>query len=274
MVVQNRNVRNWIEELPKRGRLTFSMEELRSIFPAIPKETLRSVISRLTQKERVRSAWRGFYVVVPDEYGLRGIVPPIEYIDYLMKHLGRDYYVGLLSAAALQGASHQQPQSLMVVTDSKNLKDSIKGNIAIKFISKAGFSEKYLYEKNVGRGKVVLSSPALTSLDMILYEGRIGGLERAASVLDELSEILNYDDTDADLWENFPRPVIQRLGFILEHVLMRPQLGEVIFRKSYDAGIVFRKTLLDPLLKDSHSEPYDFDIRWKLVVNAKMEADV
>jgi hypothetical protein len=55
---------------------------------------------------------------------------------------------------------------------------------------------------------------------------------------------------------------------------MHPKLGEVIFRKSYGAGIVFRKILLDPLSQDSHSESYDFNTKWKLVVNAKMEVDV
>jgi predicted transcriptional regulator of viral defense system len=168
MIDQNRNVRNWIEDLPKKGRLTFSMEEVQAMFSYMPKESLRSVISRLKKKERVRSVWRGFYVVVPDEYGLRGVVPPVEYIDYLMEHLGCEYYVGLLSAAAFQGAAHQQPQSLMVVTDSKDLKDSVKSDTAIKFVSKSSFqSPKYLYEKNSGWGKVVMSCPELTCYQYI-----------------------------------------------------------------------------------------------------------
>ena len=273
MTVQNRNVRSWIEELPKRGRIVFSMEEARSRFPDLPHETLRSVISRLKKKGRVRSIWRGIYVIVPDEYGLRGIVPPIEYIDYLMGSLERGYYVGLLSAAAFQGASHQQPQSLMVVTDSKDLKDSIKDNIAIRFICKSELPEKYLYEKNVDHGKVVLSCPELTSLDLIFYEKRIGGLERAAIVLNELSEGLNYGNTDSGFWKLFPRQVIQRLGFVLERILSLSELGETVYRKSKDAGIAFRKSFLDPASKNSSPEQYGFDERWKLVLNAKMEAE-
>jgi predicted transcriptional regulator of viral defense system len=273
MTIQNRNVRSWIEELPKRGRIVFSMEEAHSRFPALLHETLRSVISRLKKKERVRSIWRGIYVIVPDEYGLRGIVPPIEYIDYLMGSLERGYYVGLLSAAAFQGASHQQPQSLMVVTDSKDLKDSIKDNIAIRFICKSELPKKYLYEKNVDRGKVVLSCPELTSLDLIFYEKRIGGLERAAMVLNELSEGLNYENTDSGFWKLFPRQVIQRLGFILEQILSFSELGETVYRKSKDAGIVFRKSFLDPASKNSSPEQYNFDDRWKLILNAKMETE-
>jgi predicted transcriptional regulator of viral defense system len=249
------------------------MEETHSKFPQMPRETLRSVISRLKKKERVRSVWRGFYVVVPDEYGLRGIVPPVEYIDDFMRHLGHDYYVGLLSAAAFQGASHQQPQSLMVVTDAKDLKDSVKSGVAVRFVKKSAYSKKYLYERNVGRGKIVLSCPELTSLDLILYEKRVGGLERAASVIDELSEGLNFENTDVQLWENFPRQVIQRLGFILEEVIHRPELADVVYRKSQEAGVVFRKSTLAPLSKGSHADSFDFNARWKLIVTAKMEPD-
>jgi hypothetical protein len=36
-----------------------------------------------------------------------GIVPPEFYIDDLMKHLTRPYYVSLLNAAAFYGAAHQ-----------------------------------------------------------------------------------------------------------------------------------------------------------------------
>lgn len=273
MTVQNRNVRSWIEELPKRGRIVFSMEEARSRFPDLPHETLRSVISRLKKKERVRSIWRGIYVIVPDEYGLRGIVPPIEYIDYLMGSLERGYYVGLLSAAAFQGASHQQSQYLMVVTDSKDLKDSIKEDVGIRFICKSELPAKYFYEKNVDHGKVVLSCPELTSLDLVYYEKRIGGLERAAIVLNELSESLHYENTDSGFWKLFPRQVIQRIGFIFERILSLSELGETVYRKSKDAGIVFRKSFLDAASKNSPSEQYGFDEKWKLVLNSKIEAE-
>lgn len=36
-----------------------------------------------------------------------------------MKFLGQPYYVGLLSAAALHGAAHHQPQEFQVVTNKQ-----------------------------------------------------------------------------------------------------------------------------------------------------------
>jgi hypothetical protein len=49
-------------------------------------------------------------VVVPVEYELKGVVPPVVYIDWLMAYLQKNYYIGLLNAATFYGAAHQQPQ--------------------------------------------------------------------------------------------------------------------------------------------------------------------
>jgi hypothetical protein len=94
-------VKKWIESLPKYGRIAFSMDEVERQFTSCAKSAIRSSIYRMIAKGRVRSVWRGFYVIVTDEYSLGGGVPPIEYIDQLMRHLGHDYYVGLLSAASI-----------------------------------------------------------------------------------------------------------------------------------------------------------------------------
>ena len=45
--------------------------------------------------------------VVPPQYASWGAPPPGWYIDDLMRHEGRPYYVGLLKAAELHGATHQ-----------------------------------------------------------------------------------------------------------------------------------------------------------------------
>ena len=56
-------------------------------------------------------------MIVPLEYLHAGGPPPSLFIDDLMKAMERPYYVGLLSAAALHGASHQQPQEFQVFSD-------------------------------------------------------------------------------------------------------------------------------------------------------------
>ena len=51
----------------------------------------------------------------------------------MMAHLGRRYYVGLLSAAELLGAAHQRPQVFQVVVD-KYLPDRAFGRVRMQFV--------------------------------------------------------------------------------------------------------------------------------------------
>ncbi|MEF8985500.1 MAG: type IV toxin-antitoxin system AbiEi family antitoxin [Bacteroidales bacterium] len=64
---------------------------------------------------------------MPPEYSSRGVLPPVLFIHQLMQYIGKSYYIGLLSAAALHGAAHQQPQEFFVVTSSKQAPTKKKG---------------------------------------------------------------------------------------------------------------------------------------------------
>jgi len=59
-------------------------------------------------------------VIIPPHYASRGVVPPHYYIDRLMAHQNKPYYISLLSAAALLGAAHQRPQKFFVTYNPPN----------------------------------------------------------------------------------------------------------------------------------------------------------
>ena len=269
MIEEVLSVRKWIEDLPKRGRITFSMIEAESHFSKMQKKAVRSSIYRLIEKGRVYSAWRGFYVIVPDEYALKGFVPPIEYIESLMAYIGHKYYVGLLSAAALYGAGHQQPQVLTVVAESNDIRN--KRDASILFLAKTSLPESYLVEQNAGYGRVMVSSPELTAIDLICYENRIGGLNRAAEIIRELN--LDFKKPGDDFWRMYRIPIIQRLGYILENVLNLEKSAADVYFQSHAAGIRFRKTLLDPTTKPSNDE-FQGDGKWKIIINCELEIDI
>ena len=67
-------------------------------------------------KGKICSVWQGLYAIIPVEYSSVGMIPPVLYIDDLMKYLGRPYYISLLSAAVFYGAAHQRPQEFSVIT--------------------------------------------------------------------------------------------------------------------------------------------------------------
>ena len=55
--------------------------------------SIANVLTREVSKGRIISPLRGFYVIVPDEYVRRGAVQQSFYLDDMMCHLGRRYYV-------------------------------------------------------------------------------------------------------------------------------------------------------------------------------------
>ena len=137
-----KSIRDWIEDLPKKGKITFSKEEIEQEFPNLKRHNIQLTLYRLVRKKKVQSVWRSFWVVVPVEYGLKGIVDPIEYVAQLMNYLGQNYYIGLLSAAAIHGAAHQQPMELMLITESRHLKDKKKSDTKICYDTSIARNER------------------------------------------------------------------------------------------------------------------------------------
>ena len=97
----------WIEQREMMGLPCFSIDEVRAAFPSLSANVLTMSLSRYRAKGRLQAVHRGFFVVIPPHYALQGRVPDSYYVTQLMTYLKRPYYVSLLSAASLWGASHQ-----------------------------------------------------------------------------------------------------------------------------------------------------------------------
>lgn len=107
----------WIELLQSRGAFAFSLELAKKELPAYSEIALKRALSRLSEKGKIISVYKGYYLILPPQYALKGILPPSLFLDAFFQFLGRPYYVSLLNAAAYHGASHQQPQEYYVVTN-------------------------------------------------------------------------------------------------------------------------------------------------------------
>lgn len=267
---REQKIREWILDLPKRGKITFSLEELEAHFPQITANNKRVSLWRMVEAGKIQSVWKGFYVVIPIEYELKGSVPPIVYIDQLMHYLQRDYYIGLLNAAAFYGASHQQSQELTIVTDKGNYRDKQKNGVKINFVGRKEIPQTYIRQKTTKTGYINISSPELTAMDLLFYQHEIGGLSRAGTVLDELAEELDFSRIDTNFFSFFPTTTIQRLGYILDEILGYDKIAETLLEKALQAGLSFRKTLLKPENEESQSS---YNKRWKLVINEEIEID-
>ena len=106
----------FIEELLGQGRYTFTRAEAARRLGTSPAAVYMS-LHRLSRAKRLAMPKAGFYVIVDPQHRATGILPPEWFIHDLMQFLGQPYYVGILSAAAIHSAAHQQPMLFQVITD-------------------------------------------------------------------------------------------------------------------------------------------------------------
>lgn len=256
----------WVDTLQSRGRYSFTSSEAISALGG-RKIAFKRAAVRLTQKKRLIVARRGFYVVVPLEYQTAGAPPPSSFIDALMKEWKHPYYVGLLSAAAIHGAAHQTPQEFEVVTDTR-LRPLRVGRGKIRFFLKSKLASAPATSVKTETGTMQVSTPEATALDLIRYADRIGGFDHVATVLKELSERINPKML-VELGKMEPElSVLQRLGFLLDHVGSRQTatpLAEWLAR---------RKPSLAALRSEKNPKPHHKRNRWNLKVNEEVEPDI
>ena len=262
---------DWIDNCQSRGKLSFSLMEVKSAFKDDTDIAIKFGLSRLVQKQKIVSVFKGYYVIVPPQYASKGILPVAMFIDGLMKSLDRKYYVALLNAAALHGASHQQPQEYFIVTAYPVLRTTNRKGLKINYISTRQLPTETLTEqKKTETGYITVSKPLLTALDLITYEKKVGGLNRAATVVNELVETLKPKDVKEELIKYATVSSFQRLGFILEQVLGKKEIADRIFSLCKKAGIKF---YLIPLKSSGKKNKEILNEKWKVIINTEIETD-
>ena len=272
MMNEYNNIRNWVEDLPKKGKINFSREEVEQQFPNLTNHNIQNTLNRLVTKKLIQSVWRGFFVIVLPEYGLQGIVPPTDYIDLLMRHLGKQYYIALLNAAEMFGAAHQAPQDFFVVSNTTKLRDKINQNMRINFVAKKNIPQKHLTQMMTRSGYINVSNPILTAYDLICYANNIGGVNRTATVINELAGKIRFTNVDKEFIQSFTPAVTQRLGYLFEELGFEEH-ADKLYRKAVIAGLKFRKTPLVIVDKTKDLSKYLVNKKWKLIINEQIEID-
>jgi predicted transcriptional regulator of viral defense system len=255
----------YVDQLQSRGGYVFTendvMEALQCSVVAF-----RHAALRLIAKKRIARVRPGYYVIVPMEYNLVGVPPPNWYIDKLMRdYYILPYYVGLLTAAALYGAAHQQPQVFQIIT-TKVLKPIILPRTKIRFYVKKNINDQFLTRKNTPTGYMTVSSPELTALDLVQYIESAGHLNNVATVLIELVETIDVNRLVV-VAKQFPLAIVQRLGFLLE------TFTELTIEPLYQ-WVSTQDTRAIGLRADRGYKKSKQNKRWKIWVNEKVEPDL
>ena len=262
---------DWIDDCQSKGKLSFSLIEVKEVFKDDTDITIKFGLSRLVQKQKIVSIFKGYYVIVPPQYASKGILPAAMFIDGLMKSLDRKYYVALLNAAALHGASHQQPQEYFIVTGYPVLRTTNRKGLKINYISTRQLPPETLTEKKkTETGYITVSKPLLTVIDLITYEKKVGGLNRAATVINELAETIKPNDVSEELIKYATVSSLQRLGFILEQILGKKEIADRLFSLCTKTEIKF---YIIPLKASGNKDKDSVNEKWKLMINTEIEVD-
>lgn len=256
----------WIQEQAQRGRTSFSVEEVRRVFSNHSDGVLKTDLSRLHASGRIQLVYKSFYVIVPVQYRLKGVVPPPYYVNELMNYLKKPYYVGLLSAAAAHGATHQRVMEMQVVTIPPRAR--ISRNKLISWNYRQQIPSHLLVTKNAEMGIIKYSTPELTAVDLVQFASNIGGYGRAATVLAELMEAVNIDKI-IDVFPYTSTTALQRLGYLLEFVLFEQEKADAFYRVLRENKTFYKAV---PLSKEHPIIPMERN-RWWVNANIQIEID-
>jgi len=261
------NNASFIQDILSKGMYTFSFDDFIK-WSRKSKTAARAFLRRSIKNGNIICPTQGFYVIVPPEYKSIGCLPPEQFIDDLMQYLNQRYYIGLLSAFALYGISHQQPQTLQVITD-KTRKKIACGKVKIDFMKNNSIENIPVNRFKTPRGFIKVSTIEASVIDMFLYPEQAGGLNNVATILKELSSQLTTANMDKIIRLLPNLPVAQRLGYILDRILKKQKLSAPL-KLFVDKKVKFN-VLLVP---SSNKSPSIIDKKWKVFVNANIEADI
>ncbi|MBT5389500.1 MAG: hypothetical protein HOL16_02170 [Alphaproteobacteria bacterium] len=256
---------DYIENLQKQGRYLFLKKEA-SLALSISENALQNSITRLSKKGKVAHLKKGLYQIIPVEYKIAGSLPPEWFIHDLMALLGIPYYIGLLSAAAFYGSTHQAAQIFQAVCQKK-IPDLNIGGLKICFYASKDFSVIPTQDMKTQAGYVRISTPEGTAFDLIRYLHQSGHLNHVATLLNELEEKINAKKL-AFVGQKLSLRYSQRLGYlfdILGHESLTDPLHQFITKK---------KLRYIPLRPDKPANNVERNAKWHILINERVEPDL
>lgn len=263
----------YLNDLLASGRESFSATSAQSALHQSP-QAFQSALGRAKKKGLVMSPWRNFFVILRPEDRVSGAPAPLRWIDALMKHLGADYRVSLLRAAAFHGSSHQASMEFSVIAPLQ-IRSFEAGSHRIQFLFQHPKSftainrHPWLIDLKSESGFAKGAGVELTLLDCMRYSPKAGGLNGVAQVVQDIGGKANPKllASAAAAYEN---SVVRRLGYLLEHFHHDKQARAL-------SSLAQRAKSLKPLNPAGRSflkkSPPPISSEWRLLINQSIEVD-
>ncbi len=252
-----------LDAAERGGGLNLRTADIAQALPGVSADALRQALHRQQRKGRIVKASRGseHWVIVPLQDASAG-APPLEtWLDaYLSKTLGLPYYVGLLSAAEVYGAS---PQAVMVtqVMVPKARRPVQVGRHRLVFFERSRIPDMPTAWHETPYGRFKVSTPALAALELVARQQMAGGIARVMEVLQGLIPGITSDGLSAALGALGEIPTVQRVGVLLIRA-KQPDLADLV--AAWLENKRTRRIALSPGATDTG--PSSLDVRFKVLV--------
>ena len=198
----------------------------------------------------------GLYVLVPPEYRSWGTIPADWYLEDMMRHMGRDYYVSFLTAAARHGASHHATQLFQVVVN-RTVRDRDFSGVRLRFYQTSAIGSRETEVRTSPTGVVTLATPETCLLDLAERPDAGGGLN---VILEIVPELVIDQERLVEGARTRPRAVARRCGWLLSRTQPDLELGDL---RELAAPKARNPTPLSP----SNVSTGPVDPNWGVVVN-------
>ena len=261
-----KTLKDYILERLASGKFFFSKQEAIEIL-GLDQVRFRFQAYRLSQKGVVKRLLGDFFMIIPTEYYHLGSLPPHWIVGPLMQYLGleNDYYIGLLSAASLYGATDQQPMTLQVIVN-KQLKTIVLERSTIEFHQSKDCLIAAKSVLSVATGYVKVSPREQTIVDLIKFYKVSGYLSNVALVIKTLALEADSDRFRVVVKKESNKAALQRLGYLLDFMQLSDLAG-IVEQSLHHRSIEY--VLLRP---DHHEKNGTKQKRWKIIINDTVEA--
>jgi predicted transcriptional regulator of viral defense system len=255
---------NWVDCRQAGGKYTF-LRQAAIAGSGLSPEAAKKALQRLVRRGRIAKAKDYFFVIVPLEYSVAGGPPASWFVHDLMAAMGRRYYVGLLTAAALHGASHHQPQEFQVMTD-RPIRPIEVGRARIRFFATRFVGDAATTNVKTPTGFMCVATPETTAVDLVRFRRWVGQLDNVATVIADLANRINAHGLLAAVKIVGDLPNAQRLGYILDRVGGR-KLTDPLRRW------VEHQSPRPVFLQPTHGDEAKPDRRWHVLVDHPLEIE-
>ncbi len=266
MILGKHTLKDYLAQLQAQGQYSFVRQNAIDAL-GLSNISFQRVAGRLVKKGLLNRIRSEFYSIVPPEYSAQGSLPPNWFIEQLMDYLQQDHYIGLLSAASLQGATHQMNTAFQVITN-KITPEIQAGQFHIVFFYKKTIHPHYYQKVKTAGGMVNVSIPEMTACDLLRYINAAGQVNHVATVLCELGESINPEIL-AQLLEqgDIETTVAQRLGYLLENLGIPVDLAPLL------SVLKTKKQTQQLLVRGSEKPIIEYNKQWNILVNEIVEPD-